>query len=819
MSSPLHPNIVLSSSTKKSSDFLRRIAEILIIGSCGLLPIIFIPSVYLPLSSGKTIFIAIGVALGLLFYFLAVLKDGKISLRLPLPIAGLWLIALVTTVSAFLSGDRHDAFLGNSIEIYTAAFTILMAVLTTSMAVLDKGQQVIRLYAVIIGSGLVLSIFHIASFIFGPEAVSFGLWNSATVSPIGSWNGLAIFYGLVILLSLLALQQLPLTRAGRYIISGIIGLSLFMLAVVNFSSVWWVIGIIAGIIVLHHLLRNLWNLNKPNSGATYSLIAAVVVLLFSIVFLVGGARLGTLITTPLGVDFVEVRPSATATLEIARAVYQDNLWLGSGPNRFADSWRLHKDQSINQTIFWNTQFDSGYSYIFTSIIGNGLLGFLAWCIFLLSLLWSGIKFVFNNNSDKDNFWHFIGVSSLAASIYFWVMCIIYVPPPAILMLTAITTGIFLMAHSKSLVSKTVNLSVEKNRSHGLVMIVMVVLVVVGSGYGVYAAGSHLAGVYEFNKATTEISEGDSLDDIQSRITSAFQLSHNDIFAREIALYRLAEMRTLLTAKEPSADAKESFSKAAEVSIQAAQSAINLDSTDPYNYQVLGQIYATLAVVGVEGAKEKALETFQVAKQYDPHSPITYLMEAELAIQLDDKVAARTAAERAVVLRNGYTEALFLLAQLDIEEGNTERAIAIVQAITQLEPENPARRYQLGILLASFDKLDEAIASFEQAVALDPQYANARYFLALGYAEKGMVDKAIEQLTIVKGLSEGNDMVDKLISQLQSTGSIDASLTNQSPVAERSADDGDVVEADLENDLVTSSNPVPETTSEETPAVQ
>jgi tetratricopeptide (TPR) repeat protein len=225
----------------------------------------------------------------------------------------------------------------------------------------------------------------------------------------------------------------------------------------------------------------------------------------------------------------------------------------------------------------------------------------------------------------------------------------------------------------------------------------------------------------------------------------------------------------------------------------------------------------LAVAGVEGAKERASETFQIAKQYDPSSPVAHLMEAELAIQLDDKAAAREAAERAVVLRNGYTEALFLLAQLDIAEGNTERAIAIVKAITQLEPENPARRYQLGILLASFNQLDDAIVSFEEAVNLDPQYANARYLLALGYAEKGMVDEAIEQLTIVRGLSEGNEMVDELISQLQTTGSINTSLTNQSPVSERSAEDGGVVETDLENDLVTSSNPVPETTNEEIPA--
>lgn len=809
MSSQLHPSSAFTSSVKQSNDYLRRIAEFLIIVSCGLLPIIFIPSTYLPLSGGKIIFVSIAIALALLAYFLSVLKDGKMSFRLPLPIAGLWLIALVTTVSAFLSGDRYDAFFGNGLDSYTVSFSILMAVIATSMAILDRGQLVIRLYAVLIGSGLLLSLFHVIRFIFGEETLSFGLWNSPTVSPIGSWNGLAIFYGLVIILSLLALIQLPLTRAGKYIISSVVALALFMLAVVNFSSVWWVIAIVTGIIVLHNLVKNLWKSNKASSDSPHALIVAVIVLLFSITFLLGGARLGSFITDRLGVEFIEVRPSATATLEIARAVYQDNLWLGSGPNRFADSWRLHKDPSINQTIFWNAQFDSGYSYIFTSIIGNGLLGFLAWTIFLVSLVWSGIRFAFNNNSEKDNFWHFIGLSSLVASIYFWVMNLVYVPPPSILMLTAVTTGIFIMAYARSLMGKSINLSVEKSRSHGLVMIVLVVLIVVGSGYGVYTTVRHMAGVYEFNKAVSTISEGDTLAEIEARIAEAFQLSQNDLFAREIALYRLSEMRALLATEEPNANAEQSFSNAAQLAIQAAQSAVDLDSTDPYNHQVLGQVYAILATVGVEGANERALESFQLAKQYDPHSPVTYLLEAELAIQLKDMAAARTAAENAVILRNNYTEALFLLAQLDIEEGNTERAIAIVNAITQLEPENPARRYQLGILLASFDQLDNAIVSFEKAVELDPQYANARYFLALGYAEKGMVDEAIEQLTVVRDLSEGNSVVDDLIEQLRTTGSLSTPLTSQSPVSERNAEDGNVTEADLENDLVTSSNPVPE----------
>lgn len=816
MSSPLHPSSVFTSSSNQGApSHLRTIAQFLIIVAGGLLPIIFIPSIYAPQSGGKIIILVAIVALAMFAYALSVLKEGKMSIRLPLPILALWVVALVTVVSAFFSGDRHDTFFGNGLDSYTASFTIIIAALATAMVILNRGQSVLRLYAVLIVSGLILSIFHVIRLVFGPETLSFGLWTNATVSPIGSWNGLAIFYGLVVLLSLLALQQLPLVRMGRYIISGVIALALLMLVVVNFSAVWWVTGFIAGMIVLYSLAKNLWKEDSSNSGSSYSTIVAVAVLLFSVIFLVGGERLGGLVTERLGTGFTEVRPSATATLEITRAVYQENLWLGSGPNRFADSWRLHKDPSINQTIFWNTQFDSGYSYIFTAIAGTGLVGFMAWSLFLLSLLWAGVRFIFNSNAGTDSFGHFIGLSSLVASVYFWFMCLVYVPPPAIIMLAAITTGIFVMTYSKSAAGKTIALSVEKNRSHGFVMIALTVLLLVGSGYGVYASARQVIGIYEFNKTISNISEGDTLDDIASEITSAFKLSRNDVFAREIALYRLSEMQALLTTEDANSETQQSFSNAASLAIEAAQLAINLDPTDPSNHQTLGRIYAVLAVVGIEGAKERSLESFQMAKQYDPQSPVNYLIEADLALQLKDLPAAQAAAEHAVTLKNNYTEALFLLAQIDIKQGNTERAVAIVKAVTQLEPENPARRYQLGVLLASFNKLDDAIEAFKQAIDLDPQYANARYFLALGYAEKGMVDEAIEQLTIVRGLSDDNSMVDELISELRSTGHLKTSLGDQNIISERDAEGDNVTENDLENKLVTSSNPLPQNNNKET----
>lgn len=815
----LHPKAKTIASEKKP-DYLQQIARSLLIAAFGLLPILFIPSIYLPFVAGKTLIAGTAVTLAILAYTLSLLKEGSFSFKIPLPIIGLWLVALATVLSAIFSGDFRDSFFGDGLESYTAIFALLMAITASSMGIFAKGQSaIIKLYMVLIGSSLLLSIFHVTRLIFGPEVLSFGIWHSATTSPVGSWNGLAILYGLVVVLSILALQQLPVTKHGRYIIMATVIFSLLMLGFINFSIVWWILGLVGGLVTLYNVTKHFWKNGSDKGEGKHSLITSAIVVIFAIIFIVGGAGLGGAISQKLGISFVEVRPSASATVEIGKSVYKSSPLFGVGSNRFADAWRLHKDPSINQTIFWNTPFDTGFSYVFTSIINTGVIGLIAWIFFLVSLIWSGVLFLLKG-SELDRFKYFIGLSSLVSSIYFWVLSIVYTPPPAILLLAAVTTGIFLVTYSQTSNLHSFTLSASKNRAFGFILIAVAITMICATSYGVYAAGRQVISVKEFNKITTTIQSGQSIDEIEGSIAKAIDLAANDVFLREIAFYRWSELNSLLSISEPGEKEQTAFSHSAGQAIKAAQLAITLDPTDPYNHQLLGQIYGILAVVGVEGANERALESYNKVKELDPQNPIPYLLEANLSLNQKDTEGARQAAERAVVLKSNYSEALFFLAQLDINEGNVDRAIAIVSGLVQLEPQNPARLYQLGILLASTNRLNDAVSAFEYAVNLDPQYANARYFLALGYVEQGKIDQAIEQLKIVKELNASNSAVDSLINQLQTTGKIPTNLTEQSPVTERDSSSEGVTNQDLENNLVTSSNPVPNnTTTEETVIVE
>lgn len=803
------------------SSRLRGIARTLLIIAGGLLPLLFVPSAYIPFSGGKTMIVAVLVALSILFLILSILREGKLALRLPLTLLGLWSLVAVAFVSALLSGDVRDAIFGTMLDSYTAGFLLLLALIATAgFMFVESKQSVIRLYSVLIFSSIVLTVFHVVRLFFGAEILSFGFFTGATDSPVGGWNGLAIFYTLVVLISLIALQQLPLSRAGKYITIGVVLLCLAMLSLINFSASWWVLTAVAGVITMHQLAFNVWRREgeeKVEETDSFGLVMmSVLILIVSVVFLLGGASLSSSISTKLGISFVEVRPSAAATIEIAQASLSDNFLLGSGPNRFADVWRLHKDPSLNQTIFWNVPFDSGYSYILTSIINTGVLGLLAWLCFFIGFLWAGARFLLQVSvgDTVDRFWYFIGLSSLVASVYFWFMSAVYVPPPGILMLTALTTGVFLAAYAHAFPGRAWQINATKYRTHGLILIVLSVTTVSAIGYALYAANLQSFSLYQFNKAVANISEGDTIDTINGRIADAYETANNDAFARQIAFNQWSRLRAILADQNADASVRQEFETVAAQGIEAAQLAVNLDPSDPLNHQLLGQIYAILAVVGVEGAADRASQSLATAKSLDPQNPLLPLLESDLAIQREDTISARAAAEAAVRLKPNYTEALFLLAQLDINAGNVDSAISLVGNIVQLEPQNPARRYQLGVLLASAQRYEEAVVALEQAVTLDPQFANAHYYLGLIHAEEGRPEAAIASFTTVRNLSETNNAVDTLIAELRENGRLSTSISGGSTVSDRDPALGEVTSEDLENDLVTSSNPVPGNQSDE-----
>ncbi len=200
-------------------------------------------------------------------------------------------------------------------------------------------------------------------------------------------------------------------------------------------------------------------------------------------------------------------------------------------------------------------------------------------------------------------------------------------------------------------------------------------------------------------------------------------------------------------------------------MSAAQLAVENDGTNPHNWAMLGSIYSVLVPQEVEGAYDRARGAFESARALDPHNPSRTLALARLAFAAGDEEAARAFAQEAIGQKQNYVDAMLFLAQVDIAAGNTEGAIAAAEAVTTLEPQNPVRFFQLGVLQLANDAVPAATASFERAIALNSNFADARYYLAVAYDEQGRSDDAREQINHIAEQNAENPAVIEALRRL------------------------------------------------------
>ncbi len=817
-------------STDAIETVLRRTAQNILTGLFGLLPLFFIPIAYAPFEYTKVLFVVFGILLATIFFSLSILRSGRVACVGGSALLAFWSIALATTAAAVLSGDMYDALIGDTFSIHSALFVLLLVFTASLIALFGQTKLfIMRTYIALAGSAVVLGVFHITRVVFGADTFSFGVFSTNTCSPLGSWNDLALFFGLIILLSIVTLEQLPLTRSGRWLFSIVIGVSLLVLAMVNFFAVWLILALVSLMVLMYALTkdrllaRGRSFADKPGVAVSSVMVSATVFII-SLIFVVGGSVVGGAVSKVTGITYIEVRPSVSATIDIARDVYRDNALVGIGPSKFADAWRLYKDRSLNETIFWATDFTGGSGYIPTQLVTTGMLGVVSWIAFFIFFLLTGFRMLFKTVL-ADRFWYFIGTSSFVAASYLWVMAGIYTPGVATLLLAALFTGVMFAAAAVLVKDRVYTWSIDDNRRAGFVLVGMVMIMIVLAVSSLYYVGRHYAAVYTVSGAVSGLDGSETLEAVEQRIVRAFAMVASDQFARQIAFYQLSKMNALIGEVNPTPEQQQQFQLAAANGINAADQAISIDATDPLNDSALGGMYSLLAAAGVEGAADRARDAYSKARTLDPQNPSYALLEAQLLARAGNRDEARSKIAEAIGLKSNYTDALFFLSQLDVSEGNVAAAIATTQAIISLEPNNPARLYQLGVLLSSDKQRDPAIAAFERAVALDPNYANARYFLALGYIETGNTAGAIAQLEAIDALNPGNQQIQGLLNELRAgrTPQLDTAATSAStPVVEANSvsSDGDTVTTNEAPDttLITPVNPVSDESVETEPGV-
>lgn len=739
-------------------------------------PIFFIPSAFSPLEFSKTLLIVFGTLISLTFWSLARLSDGNIKFAGTFVFPSVLLVVCVYLISSIFSDNPLISFIGQGFELSTfgliCAGFILMFLVSSLFRTRDK---IFYSYIILLISFLVVFLFQTSRLVLGPDFLSFGIFNDSTSNIIGKWNDVGIYFGLIALISVTTLEIARLNKLLKvFLYFASIG-SLFFIVVVNLKIVWYIIGAFSLTFFIYSLATNGIARKRQSDVVMSPRIKKMpyLILFFlaiSVVFIVDGFRSNHIISNSISGYFnisqIEVSPSFQGTFEIFKQDLKENPILGSGPNSFFKNWLLFKPDGVNNTIFWNADFSYGAGAIPTFITTTGMLGVISWLIFIILFFYTGLRFIFIKVTDS--FSRYLIVSSFLAACYLWLVNIFYVPSSTLFFSAFFFSGLFIatLLSEKLIIVK--NFTYIGNPRRSLIAVVTLVLIAISSVTGCYIYSQKYFSSIYYQKALKSLTVSGNIDDAEKHALKGLTFSKSDLHYRLLSEVYLNRLNSL--SAQQNKISNEDFMKKLEPIFRnmsiSTKSAIEYDNTNYLNYFVAGRLYEY--VIPIEGAYKLSSYYYQEALKLSPKSPLINMALGRLEYVNKNNAKAREYLNKAIQLKNNYTDAAFLLAQIEVADGNIKNAIKLVEAALTLQPDNPVAFFQLGILKYSEREKDYKGASeaFEKAVALNTAYSNARYFLGLSYFNLGKREAAIEQFEVVKSYNPDNKEVDLILKNLR-----------------------------------------------------
>ena len=217
-----------------------------------LLPIFFVPVFSVPLLDTKLFLLIFGVILTTLFWCIARLKGNGITIPKSLILIPILLLPIIALTSSFFSGNFLNSVVGQGFAVDTV---LMISILSTSFFIgaflFNSKDKIIKFYLILTASSLIFFLYQFARIFFGGDFLSFGMFFGNTANTLGKWNDVAVFSGLITLLSLTTLNMLRPKGLLKVIFYTSLVVSLLMLIVVNFKMVWLIIASITFLLSIH----------------------------------------------------------------------------------------------------------------------------------------------------------------------------------------------------------------------------------------------------------------------------------------------------------------------------------------------------------------------------------------------------------------------------------------------------------------------------------------------------------------------------------------------------------------------------------------
>ncbi len=747
---------------------LDRIAQWSMVLLISLLPIFFVPLVWVALVQAKVILIAILLLVTAIAWISARFIEGSVRIPASLILASGLLIPFAYACSVAFSGLAQVSLVGSGVEQDTLAFAcILYAALALSASVFSGAQHAgaHALRGLSIGALLLLAleVVHFAM----PGLSLGGVIASQTGNTFGNWHEFAIILGFFVVLGL-ALRTTPAASGlWKYLFYLVSLLSLGFLVVANFFDVW--AALCAASVVM--LGIELWAVRARSGRFIFSWGAhgvwagVVIVSVFSMIF---GSYINNVLPAPIKISHVEVRPSWQGTMDIGVAALTQPaaLLFGVGPNTFGREWGLYKPASVNQTLFWNTDFSTGVGSIPTSFITTGILGILAWIVFAGMLLWTaGRALVGRARGASDT--HYVAALGLASG-YLVTFFVLYVPGPALSVLVFLMAGLLVAYSLPARLVQPLYVSLGRSDVRSIAAAVALGifgLVIIVAPLGVSRA---LSAEILLNRSVVIFNETKNTQTASDLIRQALWINPSNARAHRLAVQLgLVQLQALAAQADPKNEKGILQLQATlEETIQHGLDAVAINGNDYQNWLELAGLYQQLAGVRVAGAYENARAAYQRARMENPLSPVPLFQLAQLEALEGNRDEALKNLAAAVQLKSNFAPAYYAASQIYASTNDLKSAFSAAALATQHAPQDPLAWYNAGAIAYTDKDYANAITALEQALTLESNYKNAMYVLGLAYYDAGRAADSLKVFEALGTLEPSQQVVQDAIRNLR-----------------------------------------------------
>lgn len=757
---------------QKMATRFNNISFTIIASVCALLPLFFLPASVGGFGMVKGFIFYIGVLLGVSFWLVAQFIEGSLKIPKSQALLALALWSGLSLASALTSTDVSVSLWGKGFVLDSFATTFMLSLLAFMIATFARDQRrLVKIFLVSFAASVFTVLLQVVLYV--SQNVPFISRNLSHVANqgtlIGSWVDFTYFVTFTFILGLLMYEVLMPKGLFKKLSLLAIIISLVCLVFLNFKAAW-IIAAISSLLVFVYkssversLMTRFPHLaetegqDEPVEKQGFPTLSFVS-LLVGLFFFLSSGSIGSVISQSAGISFTNIRPSFPTTTSVMRqALYRDPIF-GSGAGTYADVWNLYHPTVINQTVFWNTPFESGYNYIESILTTNGILPTLAFLIVLILTLVHAFRLF--NYQFPDRFSRFIAFSSLIMTIATILLFIFGAPGLVLVAYGFMYIG--LLFGVSSLVGKTNVASIEylKDPRLSFFAILSLVLATMAGFSAVYFTGSRFASIVFYNRAlaSTEIVSA------EKNINRAIQLSPNDEYWRARTSLYVNEFTKLIGTENPDKTKLQALFTQAE---QSAQQAVANNRRSSANWLALSQVYQLVAgSEGSQGALENAQAAAKEAQSRNPNNPVFALNNARILLITKDTNAAFGEIEKAIVLKKDYLDAYILRGQIKQSQGTSGAIKDEVLKYLTVAPFDDQAYSLLGNIYAQSKNYDLAIEAFDRAQSIKPQNPN-NYLSAINVLEiSGEKSKAIERLKQFKQLFPTLTGVDEQIKRIE-----------------------------------------------------